>query len=100
MSEQLRLASEEIRLAPWRLMYRPSPAESREMTVFEAARSFAQAATYLDDVSARMEAILAKGVPATPGSVEEAELREIRDTLRSAFERYQRAEQFLFEKLR
>lgn len=99
MSEQLRLASEEIRLAPWKLLYRPSPEETREMTVFEAARSFAQAASALDSVSSRLEALLAAHPDGELSPAANAELREIRASLQSAFERYQRAEHFLFERL-
>jgi ABC-type transporter Mla subunit MlaD len=39
MSEHLRIASEELRLAPWRLLYKPDAKQTQEMTIFEAART-------------------------------------------------------------
>lgn len=97
MSEQLRLASEEIRLAPWKLLYRPSPRETSQMTVFEAARTFAEAATYLDDAAARLEAATAAASGAPQASA--AEIEAIVEGVRKAFERFKRAEDFLFEKM-
>ncbi|MCG3129178.1 MAG: hypothetical protein CHACPFDD_04088 [Phycisphaerae bacterium] len=97
MSEQLRLASEEIRLAPWKLLYRPSPRETSQMTVFEAARTFAEAATYLDDAAARLEAATSATSGAAPASA--AEIDAIIDGIRKAFERFKRAEDFLFQKM-
>ncbi|QOJ15423.1 MAG: hypothetical protein HRU75_12595 [Planctomycetia bacterium] len=95
MSEQLRLTSQELRAAPWRLLYQPSERESREMTLFDAARTFAEAATYLDDAAARLQAAIEA---APPGTAEEA--RGVSEALRSAFDRFERAERFLYEQLR
>lgn len=98
MSEQLRLTSQELRLAPWRLLYRPSPRESDELSVFEAARTFAEAATYLDDAASRLETA---AQTAPPGSaVVDDDVRAIQQSLKAAFERFQKAEQFLYEKMR
>ncbi len=94
MSNQLRLASEEIRLSPWRLMYRPTPSETGRITVFEAARTFAEAATFLDDAAARLEAA------ASAGAGSDAELAEVRKSVREAFDRFKLAEEYLWEKLK
>lgn len=96
MSNQLRLASEEIRLSPWRLMYRPTAGETQRMSLFEAARTFAEAATFLDDAAARLEAAGA----AQAGGADDAELREIRKSVSEAFERFKQAEAYLWEKLK
>ena len=95
MSEQLRLASDEIRAAPWRLLYVPPKGERERITVFDAARTFAEAATYLDDAAARLEAVA--------GRVDgdgEAEVREILSALRKAFDRFNTAEEFLWEQMK
>jgi hypothetical protein len=99
MSEQLRLASEEIRSAPWRLLYRPTPAEQDKLGVFEAARTFAEAATYLDDATARLEAVLAGGAVGQ-AQVDEQELAAVLASVRSAFQRFEKAETYLWEKMR
>ncbi|MFO0840600.1 MAG: hypothetical protein U1D55_18990 [Phycisphaerae bacterium] len=100
MSEQLRLASEELRLAPWRLLYKPTPAESREMGVFDAARTFAEAATYLDDAAARLEAAVTAAPHDGKSLDADPQIREIRESLRAAFDRFQLAEKYLFNQLK
>jgi hypothetical protein len=98
MSEQLRAASGEILLAPWKLLYRPSPRETQEMTIFEAARTFAEAAVYLDDAAARLEAALAASPSGQPPDGA-TEIAQVRDALRQAFERFRKAEDFLYTKM-
>lgn len=101
MSEHLRIASEELRLAPWRLLYKPSAKQTQEMTIFEAARTFAEAATYLDDAVARLEAALAAAQMAgRTGDEAEKELADIRASVRQAFERFNKAEEFLWQKMK
>ncbi len=100
MSEQLKLASDEIRVAPWRLLYRPSAGETQKMSVFEAARTFAEAATYLDDAAARLEAVTASAARRPDDAAAQAEVRAIRDAVREAFARFQKAETYLYEQLR
>lgn len=99
MSAQLKLAADEIRIAPWRLLYQPTQRESDELSIFEAARTFAEAAAYLDDASARLQSVV-DSTRIGAHAEAEAEFREIRQTIKTAFERYQRAEQALFEKLK
>lgn len=99
-SEQLRLASIEIRLMPWRLMAQPTKRESAEFDIFEAARTFAEAATYLDDAAARLEAVLAATPPGERGAAAEAEIQAIHASVKSAFERFERAEKFLWERMK
>lgn len=99
MSEQLRLTSQELRAAPWRLFYQPTERETREMTLFDAARMFAEAATYLDDAAARLEAVI-EAAPAVGATATREEAAEVRESLRAAFERFKRAEEFLYERLR
>lgn len=99
MSTQLRLTSEEVRVAPWKLLYRPTDNESRQAEVFAAARTFAEAATELDQAAGRLKAV----VEAAPAGVErviaDEELEQIRTALRSAFTRFQRAESYLWDEL-
>lgn len=99
MSENLRLLSQEVRLAPWRLMYEPDTAELREMTIFEAARTFAEAATFLDDAAARLDAAVAASAGTAAGE-EGIDMRGVRDSVRAAFERFSKAEEFLYQKMK
>ncbi|MBW7905051.1 MAG: hypothetical protein LC135_06625 [Phycisphaerae bacterium] len=98
-SAELRGGIQALILNPWRILNKPSAAEQAKMDAFEAARRFAEAATYLDDASSRLEALVSA---AGDGSVlhGDAELDEIRATLKSAFERFRAAEEFLWERMK
>jgi len=97
-STELRTGIQTLILNPWRLLNKPSADEQAKLDAFEAARRFAEAATYLDDASARLEALAAAGGGAIPQN--DAELGEVRATLKLAFERFQAAETFLWEKMK
>lgn len=100
MSAQLKLAADELRVAPWRLLWKPGNDQSKEMTIFAAARNFAEAAQSLDGAAARLqsmhEAAAREGRPVATAE----EVEEMRAALNLAFERFRKAEDFLFERLR
>ena len=101
MSEQLRLASQEVLLNPSKLIWGPDARREEQMLVFQAARSFAEAARELDSATGRLEAVLHTLPP--DGAVPEkaqAELRSISDGVRAAFERFELAETTLWDKLK
>ena len=100
MSGQLNEASKELRAAPWRLLYRPDKNQTREMTIFEAARTFAEAATYLDDAAARLEAAQVAAARSPGGAEADKEIEAIRASVRKAFERFQVAEEFLWKNMK
>jgi hypothetical protein len=101
MSEQVRMISQELLLNPSKLILPPPPEREAKLVVFRAASSFAEAATQLDEAAARLEAVL-KTLPsedqATAG--DRQELQNIFDSVRGAFERFTRAEDVLWEKLK
>ena len=51
MSENLRAASVEVRHSPWRLLYKPAPGELGNLTLFDAARQFADGAGNVSDAA-------------------------------------------------
>lgn len=55
---QLKLATVEIRRSPWRLLYRPDRAEIANDNLYDAARSFAMAASALDSAAASLRAMI------------------------------------------
>ncbi|MCA9274039.1 MAG: MCE family protein [Phycisphaerales bacterium] len=91
-SDQLRLATIEIRRNPWKLLARPDTKELREELFYDAARVYATAASDLQDAGASLEAILAK-----PGGADEDEIRALTEELKSAMARYKQAEAGLLE---
>lgn len=55
MTGQLKLAAIEIRRTPWRLMYKPKEQELETENLYDAARSFALAASTLDAASQNLK---------------------------------------------
>jgi ABC-type transporter Mla subunit MlaD len=58
VSDQLKLASIEIRRSPWRLLYKPTDKELDTDNVYDAARSFALAAGTLDSTAESLRTLL------------------------------------------
>jgi ABC-type transporter Mla subunit MlaD len=100
MSAVLTQTSKDIQLNPARLIWGPARPTESKIAVLTAARDFAQAATYLNDTAARLQAILAAGPEGRQVSESDAEVREIYESLRSAFERWQRAETFFWDQMK
>ncbi|HEY8746671.1 MAG TPA: MlaD family protein [Tepidisphaeraceae bacterium] len=57
-SDNLKEASIEIRHSPWRLLYKPTPAESTNLNLYDSAREFAQGAANLSDASTALRDML------------------------------------------
>lgn len=99
-SDQLRVGIQELILTPWRILNAPASDEKARLEAFEAARRFAEAAVFLDDAAARLEAAVAAAPPGSARLEADQEVRDIQDALRSAFDRFRRAEEFLYQKMR
>ncbi len=101
MTDNLRRASHEVLLNPSRLIWGPGAQREQQLLVFEAARSFAEAARDLDVAAARMQSLLANLPPSgAPGTGAAEELAAIQAAVRTAFERFERAEGVLWEQLK
>ena len=90
---QLKLAGIELRRAPWRLLYKPSDQELETDNLYDAARSFAQAAEALDATVHSLESVMDKGL------ADEAELQRRLDYLMRLFDRFQEAETSFWQAL-
>ena len=101
MSEQLRLASQEVFLNPSKLIWGPGQQRGEQLLVFQAAHSFAEAATQLDSAAGRLEAVMKTLPPdGRTDAAGAAELRAIHDSVRASFQRFERAEQVLWDQLK
>jgi ABC-type transporter Mla subunit MlaD len=96
-SDYLKAGIQDLARNPWRLLYKPADKESRELKVFDAARSFADAAAQLDDATMRLKGI----VDARGGELrsDDKELISIRDALQHSVEQFGQAEQALWKQL-
>jgi len=97
-SDHMKAATKDLRRNPWRLLYRPSLAETKELNIFDAARSFAEAATRLDDATVRLKGLL----ESREGKIaaDDPKLVEIRAELQETFEKFTQAEEALWQNLK
>jgi ABC-type transporter Mla subunit MlaD len=99
-SEDLTLGVREVVLDPSRLIWGPGPARENRLVLLSAARDFVQAAAYLDDAAARLEAIQQAGGGHEILALPEQELEAVREALRSAFARFEQAEKYFWEQMK
>lgn len=98
-SDRLRVGVQELILTPWRLM-QPPEAEQRKLDALEAARHFAEAATFLDDTAARLESVANASPDDRALLGTEQEVSDLRASIKLAFERFQTAEKYFYDKLK
>ncbi len=95
VSVNLKMASREIRRAPWKLLYQPDKDELQLQGVIDAASGFASGAERLDEATVRLKALLGSaGEDVDPKRIE-----SILAELETSFERFQKAENKLWEEL-
>lgn len=100
-SAHLEHAALKILMNPRALMVGTPPHRDDQLLVFQAARSFAQAATDLDQAAGRFEAILDTVPPDGVISPQDAaELQQIYSTIRATFEHFERTEEALWQEMK
>lgn len=93
-SQQLKLTMIEVRRSPWKVLYRPSPSELEHELLYEAARSFAVAASDLKASSDAMNRVLARHGDQLMEDRESFE--QLKDNLLESFRKYDMAQEALF----
>lgn len=83
-SDQLKLTLAEVRRAPWRLLYRPDTHELEFELLYDAARTYAVAASDLRAASESLQSIT--------GATDGAAVEDALDALRRSFNVYREAE--------
>ncbi|MBT3200970.1 MAG: MCE family protein [Phycisphaerales bacterium] len=97
VAANLKSASKEIRRNPWRLLYRPDKAEMHSLNIHDAARSFSDGASQLDQALAKLKGLAAanpKGIPAA-----DPQLKKIAEQIKVTFEKFTDAEKALWKEL-
>ncbi len=79
---------------PWRLLNEPKASEMKQQAIFDAARSFAEAATRIDDASAQLRALSELHKGAVP--LDDPDLARIREDLGRTREKSRPAESELW----
>lgn len=100
-SDQLKLATIEIRSQPWRLLYTPSLKEVESSVLYDSTRAYAAAASDLRATAESLEATMGSisGSPGAAHAAERATVLELIDKLKRDFESYRDVEEGLFSKL-
>jgi hypothetical protein len=96
-SDHLKGASKDVRRNPWRLLYRPTLAETKQLDIFDAARAFAEAATQLDDAVVQLKAISESQQGAIRS--DDPMLLQVRERLQQTMDHFSQAESSLWEQL-
>jgi ABC-type transporter Mla subunit MlaD len=94
------LASQQLKLAtgsPWKLLYRPTTDELEHELLYEAARSFAMAASDLKAASESVSRVLEEHGDRV--AADDTVYTRLRDNLEQSFDNYHRAQQQLFDVL-
>jgi len=93
-SQQLKLTMIEVRRSPWKFLYRPSPTELEHEMLYEAARSFAVAASDLKAASDAMDRVVT--LHAGELMDDRATFERLKENLQESYERYNKAQEALF----
>lgn len=96
VSDQLKLTAIEVRRAPWRLLYQPSDDELDTDNLYDAARSFALAASSLNATADSLQAIVNR-----QGSLEDEDdnVQRMLDNLHQVFDKFDDAENKFWQAL-
>lgn len=91
----------ELILNPSKLIWGPGPRREEQMLVFQSARAFAQAARNLAAAAGRLDALL--GRTTSQHELTEAERDEVRqvfESIQASFQRFEQAEQQLWDEMK
>jgi len=99
LSVNLKLASREIRRAPWRLLHKPQASELNRQNIVDAAGSFAAAAERLDATMLRLQALAAAAIDEQPLPVDKDRIDQIIAELETSFNQFQKAEKVFWNEL-
>lgn len=89
-SDSMRSTMEEVRRAPWRLLYRPDTGEMEYELLYDSARIYAQAVSDLRSASESLETMIETGGRAV---LRGEDLRPLLDHVLRSFDKYKQAEQ-------
>lgn len=90
-ADQFKLASMEVRRAPWRLLYRPDTKELEYELLYDSARAYADAVSNLRGASESLEAVTESD--GSRQALDGQSLNDLTDRVTAAFGEYQHAEE-------
>lgn len=100
-TDQLKLAAIEVRRSPWRLLYTPGDKELETDNLYDASRSFAQAASALDSAVQSLRAIANQPTAgSTAPGIPPEDAKKMLDRLEKLFVKFHEAEDGFWKALK
>lgn len=96
-SDHIKTGMKYVLRNPWLLMNKPTPAEQQQQAIFDAARSFSEAAARIDDASAQLRALAELHDGRIP--IDDPDLARIQADLKKSADLYDRAEAEVWKQL-
>jgi uncharacterized protein YoxC len=98
VSTNLKLTSQEVRRAPWKLIYEPKQKEFKIQAMVDSAGAFAAGAERLDSTALRLQKLIA----ATEDKplIDKDQIESMVSELEASFEQFQKVEQKFWEELK
>lgn len=98
VSVNLKLTSQEVRRAPWKLLYKPKEKEFRIQALIDSAGAFAAGAERLDSAALRLHKLMTASDDKL--QVDKDSIESMVSELEASFEQFQKAEQKFWEELK
>jgi ABC-type transporter Mla subunit MlaD len=98
VSSNLKLTSQEVRRAPWKLLYKPKEKEFRIQALVDSAGAFAAGAERLDNTASQLHKLMS--VTGDEPQVDKDRIESIFAELEASFEQFQEAERKFWEELK
>jgi hypothetical protein len=97
-AQQLKLATIEVRAAPWRMLYQPTKKELENELLYNSVRAYSETVTQLRTASEALKATAERA--ASPGGerIDQSMLDTLTRRLQEAFEQYQTAEKAFMDR--
>jgi ABC-type transporter Mla subunit MlaD len=97
-AQQLKLATIEVRAAPWRLLYQPTRKELENELLYNSVRAYSESVSQLRTASEALKATAERA--AAPGGerIDQATLDMLTQRLKESFEQYQEAEKAFMDR--
>jgi ABC-type transporter Mla subunit MlaD len=97
VSVNLKLTSEEVRRAPWKLLYKPTQKELKIQSLVDSAGAFAVGAERLDNTAFRFQKLMA--TPEDKAVLDKEQIKSMVAELETSFEQFRKAEKRFWEAL-
>ncbi|MHC4579834.1 MAG: MlaD family protein [Planctomycetota bacterium] len=98
VSSNLKLTSQEVRRAPWKLLYKTKEKEFRIQALVDSAGAFAAGAERLDNTALRLHKLMS--ATGDEPQIDKDRIESIFAELEASFEQFQKAEQKFWEELK